>query len=151
MSKKLIFLFCIATVVLFVTRAELVLADPVDRAGNLGTLLNEARAQFGQTPLKESLDLTAVAQMHADDMVRQAYFSHTGKDGSQYTQRIARQGFNVCFSAENISKGAMTAAETMNIWMSSPPHRQNNLHSQSTHYGVGVADQIWVLIIAERC
>jgi len=73
--------------------------------GDVGALLNAARARNGLPPLARSRQLTAAAEVHARDMARNRFFSHTGSDRSSVGQRVQRQGYGFCFVAENIAQG----------------------------------------------
>lgn len=117
----------------------------------MGALLNEARTQHSQKTLEKSEQLTVTAQKYADDMADKNYFSHTGQDGSDHIMRIRKQGYKACYTAENIAKGQITASEVMNSWMKSKGHRVNNLSPKPTHYGVGHAKDVWVLVFARGC
>lgn len=50
---------------------------------------------------------------------------------------------------ENIVRGAVSAEELVQLWMNSPPHRQNILAPDYTHTGMGAArgaDGAWTAV-----
>ncbi|WP_299190568.1 CAP domain-containing protein [uncultured Litoreibacter sp.] len=131
--------------------AQSEVAAPVD-AGDLGSILNARRAENGLAALVASPKLAAAAQVHAQDMAAQGYFSHISPGGSKPSDRVRAQGYQFCFVAENIAQGQPTAARVMESWMASAGHRRNNLNKKATEYGVGrAAGNNWVLVLAAPC
>lgn len=115
------------------------------------TLLNDIRAKNDRRALRESEQLTAAAVAHAQDMNRKGYFSHTGLDGSDHFERIKRQGYKACYTAENIAKGQKTPAKVMADWMRSEGHRHNILNDKPVDYGLGISGNVWVMLFAKGC
>lgn len=116
----------------------------------MGPLLTAERAAQGRGPLVESARLSAAAQAHADDMVAQSYFSHTGADGSQFTARARAAGYG-CVMAENIAFGQRSAQEVVAVWMNSAGHRRNILLPDAREFGIGRAGTMWVLMLGGTC
>lgn len=44
-------------------------------------LINQERISKGRAPLTIDLNIETAAQLHAEDMISQGYFSHTSLDG----------------------------------------------------------------------
>ena len=64
--------------------------------------VNKEREDLGRRPLR--LSSNTAAQEHAEDMMRNCYQSHVGRDGSDHTDRyIAAGGFRFHLIGENIS------------------------------------------------
>ncbi|MFY0535919.1 CAP domain-containing protein [Nannocystis pusilla] len=63
--------------------------------------------------------------------------SHTGSDGSTFTQRISAAGYAWTAAGENIAGGYSTAAQVVNAWMASTGHCNNIMNGIFTHLGVG--------------
>ncbi|KAB7616365.1 CAP domain-containing protein [Amylibacter sp. SFDW26] len=123
-----------------------------DEVQDLTTLLNAERKAKGRKVLRVSDTLNVIAQKHAEDMVANGYFSHTGRDGSTLGKRMKRQGYKFCYAAENIASGQKTPEETMSSWRNSPGHNKNNLSRKSTEVGAGFAGQsMWVLVFGKPC
>lgn len=111
--------------------------------------LNSARSGPGLNPLSYNAKLAAAAQVHADDMSTNGFFSHDGSDGSKFFERIAAQGYNYAWAAENIAVGYTTEAAVFTAWMNSPGHRANMLSAEPTEFGLAWADgNYWVLELA---
>lgn len=100
-------------------------------------LTNQFRSQNGRAPLKLNIELNATAQGHSEDMARQDYFSHTGKDGSQPWDRAKVIGYEARAVGENIAAGHTTPEAVVEGWKNSPGHRANLLNENYTELGVG--------------
>ena len=116
------------------------------------SLVNQERAKKGLQPVKENAMLDRAAQLHAEDMLKKNYFSHTSKDGRSPTARMQAAGYKapVCNCTiqtaygENIARGQTSPADAMNAWMHSPVHRANILYPSFKEIGVGMAGGFWV-------
>jgi len=119
------------------TRA--VAAAPAGEGGRVLTLVNAARADAGCRALTRSAALDRAAADYAALMARTGTFSHTGPDGSEFSDRIRAAGYPDP-GGENIAKGQSSADEVMADWMDSPGHRRNILDCSFRTLGVGHAD-----------
>ncbi|MFZ5962915.1 CAP domain-containing protein [Thalassococcus sp. BH17M4-6] len=138
-------LLCIVILML----ASVVRADPIPGATEM---LNGFRAGQGRAALQMSAKLQQMAQNHADDMARQNYFSHRGKDGSGLRQRARRVGYKHCKLAENIAMGQTSVDEVMNAWAGSTGHRRNMLLRRVKEFGLARAPgDIWVMVLGRSC
>ena len=63
--------------------------------------------------LKWSAALFEAARAHSQDMARQRYFSHTGKDGREVEERAVRAGYRWRGIGENIAAGQASPEEAM--------------------------------------
>ncbi|HEY1016990.1 MAG TPA: CAP domain-containing protein [Herpetosiphonaceae bacterium] len=103
-------------------------------------LTNQRRAAAGCRALNHSLELSAAASHHSQDMADHDFFSHTGSDGSTPEQRAAAAGYpGFLFGAENVAAGQATPEQVVAAWMASPGHRANILNCQFRAIGVGYA------------
>lgn len=109
-----------------------------DRAGQVVTLVNEARAAGGCGPVRINSRLTSAAQAHSADQATHDTMSHTGSDGSSPWDRARRAGYTKAIG-ENVAAGYRTPEAVMDGWMNSPGHRANILNCQARAIGVGVA------------
>jgi len=101
-------------------------------------LVNQERANAGLQPLTFEPLLAQAAETHSENMAFQDFFSHTGADGSTFSDRIQATGFQVQGrSAENIAVGYTTPEAVVEGWMNSPGHRENILTPEFTQLGVG--------------
>ena len=97
-------------------------------------LVNEERAKAGLSPVTESSDVTAAADVRAQEITRN--FSHTRPNGTYYTTALDQIGVRYMGSGENIAYGQQTPEAVMSGWMNSQGHRANILERNFTKIGV---------------
>jgi len=129
----------------------------VDTAADasFGALLNAVRAkETGVAPVVYNAQLNAAAQAHADDMLDNDYFSHTGLNGSTPGDRATLAGYDWRTYGENIASGYRSETGVMTGWTNSPGHHANNINPNFTEFGLGLAqdggDTRWVLMLGAR-
>ncbi|MEM9136451.1 MAG: CAP domain-containing protein [Cyanobacteria bacterium P01_F01_bin.42] len=109
-------------------------------------LVNRDRFQQGIPGLLNNPLLDQVAQAHAEDMIRQNYLSHYGKDGSTPEQRVRSAGGHM-FAGENILsyhiKGRRRRSELIvefqHLFLESDRHRKIMMRSRYSQFGYGFA------------
>lgn len=125
------------------TSWELELLDMVNEIRQSG-----CRCGNKKMPAVEALaldtKLTEAAQIHADDMYRNQFFSHTGSDGSQVSDRATRVGFFWNNVGENISEGYPTVASAFNGWKTSSGHCKNMMSPDFRSMGAAQKGAYWV-------
>lgn len=100
-------------------------------------LVNQQRASAGLKALTLHQGAQTVAQLKAEDMAKNGYFSHTSPTYGSAFDMLSARGIAYTSAGENIAAGQKTAASVMNSWMNSSGHRANILNSQYTSLGVG--------------
>lgn len=98
-------------------------------------LVNEERAKAGLSPLTLDADITAAANIRAQEIKQ--LFSHTRPDGSSFSTVLKEQGISFRGSGENIAWGQKSPEQVMNGWMNSEGHRANILNKNFKNIGVG--------------
>lgn len=98
-------------------------------------LVNEERAKAGLSPVTEIPEVSAAAEVRAQEIARN--FSHTRPNGTNYDTVLSQSGVSYRGSGENIAYGQQSAAAVMSGWMNSQGHRANILNGSFT--GIGVA------------
>lgn len=124
-------------------------------------LVNYERTSHGLSALQWSDTIASVARAHSADMALNAYFSHTGSDGSNVSSRLQAGGvYDWNESAENILEESGVSYYMVNIlgivrqteyktfeqlaqnatqgWMNSTGHRENILTPTLDRSGMGV-------------
>lgn len=117
---------------------------------------NAARAQAGLMPAALDSGLSRVAFSHSVSMGTRSFWGHVDPDGRTPRLRVleAYRDFRGAV-AENLWRcsgcGQLTSEEVarraVRAWLESPGHRQNLLHPQVTHCGIGVwaeGDSVYV-------
>lgn len=118
--------------------------------GTVIELVNCARGQNGLAPLFSNALLEAAALAHAQDMVTNNYFSHTGLNGSTVGTRVTAVGYIWVAVGENIAQGQTTDYQVFNDWMNSTGHRANILSPTFVEIGVGRVGNTWVQVFGKR-
>lgn len=96
------------------------------------------------SPLALDERLIKAAQIHADDMYENRFFSHKGSDGSRVGDRVKRAGFDWWNVGENISAGYPTPQSTFEGWKSSPGHCRNMMSGSFKKMGIARRGEKWV-------
>jgi uncharacterized protein YkwD len=105
--------------------------------------INKLRHSKGLTKLKMNAALSLAALGHSQSMAQHGFFRHDGWDGSPFWTRIKptyRPQHGKYWSVgENLVWGApdLFADEAVEIWMNSPPHRENLLKPSWREVGLG--------------
>lgn len=99
--------------------------------------INEARRQFGRSPLTNVSPLNAAAQNHATDMAAYGYTAHTGSDGSTPAERFIWHGYGAGYAGETTAWGFEEARQAVEFWINSPSHRAILLNEAASDVGVG--------------
>lgn len=121
-------------------------------AQSLLAAINNARAQArscGGTayaaapPLGWNSLLTQAAAAHSTDMASKGFFSHTGSDGSQSSDRVLNTGYQSAPTGEILIHypGAFSASQvipqSMSSWLGSPGHCAAIMDPAATEMGSG--------------
>ncbi|TMK76985.1 MAG: CAP domain-containing protein [Actinobacteria bacterium] len=98
--------------------------------------MNAVRLANGVPALRIGRALTRAARSHSVDMARRGYFDH-----GAFVQRLRRFGVRASYVGENLAEGpgGISAADVVQMWLASPPHRQNLLDRGYQRIGVGIA------------
>jgi uncharacterized protein YkwD len=120
-------------------------------------LVNEWRTkgcQCGSTQMPPVGTVVAQTQLdeaalkHSQDMERQNYFSHTGKNGSNPGQRITATGYQWQTYGENIAQGYTTEQAVVEAWIKSEGHCRNIMNGNFKEMGIGKSGSYWTQVFA---
>ena len=109
-------------------------------------VINTFRRANGAPALRIGPALTRAARSHSADMVRRGYFDH-----GPFVQRLRRFGVRAPYVGENLASGTkpLGAGAIVQMWIASPPHRQNLLDRGFRRIGVGLAGGTTRLVTAD--
>lgn len=103
--------------------------------------INSERTSRGIPALEPNFCVTYVAQIHANDMARRAYFAHLTPEGGSVFDWLGNYGIPFAWAGENLARndysGDQTVAIALRDLMASPSHRSNIL--SANYHGIGVA------------
>ncbi|MDP1625068.1 MAG: CAP domain-containing protein [bacterium] len=100
---------------------------------------NTERLALGLDALERNTVLNRAAQMKADDMAANGYFSHTSPNNMEPWDWMDRAGYAYIAAGENLAVNFMSPDKTVGAWMESPSHRANIEKGKYTEIGTGVA------------
>ena len=101
-------------------------------------LINSERSKAGLTPLKLDSKLMEVANLKAEDMVKNNYFSHTSPTYGSPFDMMKKFGITFQTAAENLA-GNSSFEAAHNALMQSEEHRKNILNSSYDYIGIGIS------------
>ena len=108
-------------------------------AAEVADLVNQERAENGLNALSYDGALGKLAQMKAEDMAENNYFSHQSPTYGSAFDMMKEYGVSYRSAGENIARGQKTPSSVMDSWMNSSGHRANILSSSYSSIGVGYA------------
>ncbi|SPM29246.1 CAP domain-containing protein [Mycobacterium terramassiliense] len=144
MAKKIKIVAAFSMCPVFIT-ALCSTTDCAARADDSGTAVYSGVNRIRQTcgAIRDDPRLTAAAQRHANDMLKNGVGGHVGSDGSSPQARIAEAGYTSAnYTGEIVYWGtgpAATPSVAVDQWMESPPHRAIILNCAFTAAGFATA------------
>jgi uncharacterized protein YkwD len=100
--------------------------------------LNRQRQANGCAALQASKELQVAAVRHSEDMARSGTFSHTGSNGSNFSQRARDAGYRYTPTGETIGAGYTSSAAVVLGWMNSQGHRDILMNCANNDIGIGL-------------
>lgn len=100
---------------------------------------NKSRTDNGLSPLSLDSSLNTSAQLKANDMVANNYWSHVAPDGTQPWHWFDQVGYKYSTAGENLAYGFGTGKEVEVAWINSPTHKANVLGDYED-VGFGIAN-----------
>ena len=116
----------------------------------LHSMVNLHRESRGCEPLAWHEGTARVAEAHSEDMYRLDYFDHLAPDGTDVSRRLLEGGVTWHGAiAENIALTVRGPGIVIDLWVDSPPHRQNLEDCAFTHHGIGLSRDRWTQVLIE--
>ena len=141
--KKTILIVTIAMLFMAVIFFEAENASAKQNFSSEGTeilkIVNAHRTSRGIQRLKMDEKLNMIAQLKAQDMADNKYFSHNSPFYGSVFDMMQEHNYSYKTAGENIAMGQKSAQSTMRAWMSSRGHRDNILKGEYSRSGVGYA------------
>lgn len=100
---------------------------------------NEERATEKLVALKRNSTLDTAAQLKADDMAKNSYFSHTSPKGISPWYWFSEANYKYVHAGENLAVHFTDSSEVVEAWMKSPTHRANIMNGNYQEIGIGTA------------
>lgn len=119
--------------------------------------INQHRQANGCPALTLDYELSLAAQAHSQDMATYNYFSHTGRNGSSFSDRAKAAGYKYRPSGEILAAGQSTPTGAVNSWMGSSGHRSIILTCANDDVGIGLREgpnstyrYYWTAVFGQR-
>lgn len=106
-------------------------------------LTNKERTTLALLPVTRNAVLDAAAQLKADDMAKNSYFSHDSPTGVTPWHWFEVAGYPFVHAGENLAVYFTDSDEVVAAWMKSPTHRANIVNSQYREIGIGTARGVY--------
>jgi uncharacterized protein YkwD len=132
-----VFVLKVSTSLVFVNFPNNIFFADITKS-TLVNLLNQSRQSFGLNSLTESQKLDQAAQLKAEDMVKNGYFSHTSPAGTTPWHWFSQAGYNYKYAGENLAIGFYDSKEVYTAWLNSPSHKENMVNPNYTEVGTAV-------------
>lgn len=111
-----------------------------DQESRILQLCNAERQKNALKALKSNMDLTKLARLKSDDMVKNNYFDHQSPTYGSPFDMLKKYGVSYMYAGENIALN-QNADAAFKAWMNSEGHRKNILNPNFTELGVGIAQK----------
>lgn len=105
-------------------------------------LTNTERDKLGLSKVSENEALNYAAQLKAQNMFSENYWSHFAPSGKTPWDFILGSGYKFAFAGENLAKNFYNSDDVVVAWMDSPTHRDNLLNPRYKDIGVAVVDGV---------
>jgi len=102
-------------------------------------LTNQERTELALAPVTRNAVLDNAAQLKAQDMADNGYFSHDSPAGVTPWHWFKVAGYPFVHAGENLAVYFTDSDEVVDAWMNSPTHRANIVNSQYREIGIGTA------------
>ncbi|MFJ7371312.1 S-layer homology domain-containing protein [Lysinibacillus sp. NPDC098008] len=118
-------------------------------------LINMERQEHNLAPVVFDPELTQIAVIKAQDMVKRHYFEHTSPYYGAPWDLATLFDYTYTSFGENIARNFKSPELTVKAWMASPSHRDNILKEHYTNTGVAIAQDnkgnyYWVQMFASQ-
>lgn len=107
------------------------------------SLTNDNREANNEPALKENPLLSRAAQLKAEDMAKNGYFSHVSPSGLTPWVWLKNVGYEYSYAGENLAMNFSDSADVVSAWMKSPTHKRNIINGNYKEIGIGVAEGIY--------
>jgi uncharacterized protein YkwD len=112
------------------------LSSRLRRHGGLASSHEAIRSYAAAPALAWNDRLTQAADVHSRDMQANDFFSHTGSNGSSFSQRIGAAGYAWSSAGENIAAGQSSINVVVDGWIDSDGHCANLMNPSFQHVGL---------------
>lgn len=109
----------------------------------LTELANQNRQAYDISVLEYDAVLARAAQLKAEDMATNGYFSHISPAGITPWYWFRKIGYEYNYAGENLAVNFVDSDDINKAWMKSTSHRANILNAYFTRVGIGISKGIY--------
>ena len=102
-------------------------------------LINEYRRENGLNELKPANRLQDVADLKANDLVENNYFSHVSENLGTPFEMLESNNIQYTVAGENLA-GNVNSSKAVEAWINSPTHKANILDEEFKYTGISVVE-----------
>lgn len=102
-------------------------------------LINEYRRENGLNELKPANRLQDVADLKANDLVENNYFSHVSENLGTPFEMLESNNIQYTVAGENLA-GNVNSSKAVEAWTNSPTHKANILDEEFKYTGISVVE-----------
>lgn len=102
-------------------------------------LINEYRRKNGLNELKPANRLQDVADLKANDLVENNYFSHVSENLGTPFEMLESNNIQYTVAGENLA-GNVNSSKAVEAWINSPTHKANILDEEFKYTGISVVE-----------
>jgi len=109
--------------------------------------INNERKAKGIFQLQTDAFLLCAAQQHVLDISAKKKCTHTGSNGSSFSNRAKKCGFVMKSGGEIIACGQKSARQAVDAWLKSPGHNSILFSKDYTRFGCEMKNNYWVCVL----
>ena len=110
--------------------------------------LNSERAKNGLKPLQFTPELTNLARLKSQDIIKNNYFSHVSPVYGSFANMVYDAGIRFYSVGENLAK-ARDGRHAFALLMASSAHKANMLNRNFTHVGIGIIQDTYGVVVTQ--
>ena len=118
-------------------------------ASDLLNTINQERVKRKLPALQVKSELVCAATKHSKDIGTRRTCTHTGKDGSSATQRLAACGLKASAWGEIVACGQSTPRAAVDAWINSPSHNAIMFSKNYKYFGDGMTNNYWTVVFTK--
>lgn len=135
----IVFTGIVASLVILATKTSSSTSSTSISTSSLLSSTNTLRSSDKLGALQINQQLSTAAQLKANDMALNNYWSPVSPTGQTPWQLIQASGYNFSSVGENLAYGFNNSQTLLNGWLSSPSHKANILSPNYLDVGFGIA------------
>lgn len=114
----------------------------------LFNMVNAERVKNGLKPLVLMNELTGLARLKSQDIIKYNYFAHTSPTYGSFGKMVYDAGIRYYSVGENLAK-CRDARQAFYLFLGSSGHKANMLSKNFTHIGIGIVPDKYGVVVTQ--